>query len=216
MRDERGFSGQSSVLTPSVPADIGARTQRQRILNAMAESCAEKSFSATTIADVVGLACISRATFYKHFADKRECFDAAVQEFVDELVEAASADRSASGSRTETMRKAIDGLLEQLAAKPAYAKLVAIEASILAPEVIVAWRDRVVAALEEQWEAGVAGRSAKADSRVAVGRAQMLVADRIAAGEADGLPALQPEIAYVLLLPFVGHKKALAQLKVAG
>jgi AcrR family transcriptional regulator len=43
----------------------------------MTESCAEKTFAATTIADIVGKASISRATFYKHFTNKRECFDAA-------------------------------------------------------------------------------------------------------------------------------------------
>ena len=43
----------------------------------------------------------------------------------------------------------------------------------------------------------------------------MLVADYLAAGEAEQLPELLPEIVYVLLLPFVGHEEALAQVKLA-
>ena len=51
----------------------------------MIESCAEKTYAATTIADIVASARISRTTFYKHFADKRECFDAAIDYCIGEL-----------------------------------------------------------------------------------------------------------------------------------
>ena len=73
------------VLTPSIPRDIGVRSQRQRILESMATCCSEKTFSTTTIADIVGHASISRATFYKHFVNKRECFDAVADNFLAEL-----------------------------------------------------------------------------------------------------------------------------------
>jgi AcrR family transcriptional regulator len=217
MRDELGSGGQSSVLTPSVPMDIGLSSQRQRILDAMADSCAEKSFSVTTIADVVGRASISRATFYKHFANKRECFDAAVQDFVDELAQVAVESQSGAGSRSGAIRRATGAVLERLAANPAYAKLVAIEAPILAPGIVVKHREAAAKALEERWETGRANsaRGPRADSRLAFGRAHVLVADLIAGGEAERLPSLQPDLVYVLLLPVVGHKKALAQLKLA-
>lgn len=90
MRHEIGSIGEPGVLMPTVPADIGARLQRQRILDGMAASCAEKTFAKTTIGDIVERAAISRATFYKHFANKEECFEAAVEQFVEELEEAAA------------------------------------------------------------------------------------------------------------------------------
>jgi AcrR family transcriptional regulator len=215
MRHEIGPGGEPGVLTPSVPRDIGVRSQQRRVLEAMALSCAEKSFSATTIADVVSKASISRATFYKHFANKRDCFDAAVGGFVDELTEAASDAQASAESRPETIRRAIGAVLERLAAKPAYAKLVAIEAPILDPGIVTKHREVAVDGLREQWETGKGSKQARADARLAFGRAYLLVADYVAAGKAQQLPELLPETAYVLLLPFVGHKEALAQVKLA-
>ena len=52
-------------------------SQRGRMLAAIAEAVAEKGYAATTVADVVGRAGVSRKTFYEHFADKEECFLAA-------------------------------------------------------------------------------------------------------------------------------------------
>lgn len=213
MRHETGSGGQPGVLTPSVPRDIGARTQRQRVLEAMALSCAEKSFSATTIADVVGKASISRATFYKHFANKRECFDAAVEGFVGELKEAAIDAQSSAESRPEAIRRAIGAVLERLAAKPAYAKLVVIEAPILDPSIVNTNRNLAVERLREQWAVGKGGEHARADALLAFGRAHVLVAHYTAASKTKQLPELLPETVYVLLLPFVGHKEALAQVK---
>jgi AcrR family transcriptional regulator len=179
----------------------------------MALSCAEKSFAATTIADVVGKASISRATFYKHFVNKRECFDAAVGNFIGELKEAAIDAQSSAESRPEAIRRAIGAVLERLAAKPAYAKLAVIEAPILAPSVLDVHRNLTVEGLREQWEVGKGGQRARADAQLALGRAHVLIADYVAGGKTKQLPELLPETVYALLLPFVGHKGALAQVK---
>ncbi len=206
-------SGQGSVLTPSVPRDIGAVTQQQRIVEAMANSCAEKTFSATTIADVVGRANISRATFYKHFANKRECLDAAVISFVEELEAAAIDGQSRAEERPDAIRQAIAAVLELLAAKPAYAKLVLIEIPVLDPAIIARHGELTVEGLKAQWEVGKGGKHAGADARIAFGRAHLLVADYLAADQAEQLSELLPETVYILCLPFVGHEEALAQLK---
>jgi AcrR family transcriptional regulator len=73
--------GNKNVLALAVPADVADQSRRQRILDAIAASCAEKTFATTTIADIVGRARVSRATFYKHFKSKRDCFDAALDHF---------------------------------------------------------------------------------------------------------------------------------------
>src|SRR3954462_1896537 len=50
------------------------RTQRERMLDAMARAVAPKGYAKLTVSDVVALAGVSRRTFYEHFADKEECF----------------------------------------------------------------------------------------------------------------------------------------------
>ena len=49
-------------------------SQRGRMIAAMAETVAAKGYAATTVADVVARAGVSRKTFYEHFADREECF----------------------------------------------------------------------------------------------------------------------------------------------
>jgi AcrR family transcriptional regulator len=52
---------------------VSAR-QRERLLRAMGICVSERGYAETTIADVVRIARTSRSVFYKHFADKEECF----------------------------------------------------------------------------------------------------------------------------------------------
>ncbi len=65
-----------------------------RLLDGMANAVAASGYAATTIADIVRLAGVSRRTFYEHFATKQECFIA--------LYEAASL------NALKVLRNAID------------------------------------------------------------------------------------------------------------
>jgi AcrR family transcriptional regulator len=55
------------------PDEVKAR-QRERLVRAMGQCVSEQGYADTTIADVVRVARTSRTAFYKHFADKEECF----------------------------------------------------------------------------------------------------------------------------------------------
>lgn len=205
----------SGVLTPRLPPDIGARSQRQRILEAMAKSCAEKTYSATTIADIVGFASISRGTFYKHFANKQECFYAAADAFLLDLQATAALAfaRSGDDSPVEAVRDVIAAVLDGLAAKPEQTKMLLVEAPIVDPEIVRRYRNFAIGALEKHLQAeGIAG-DAQADSEIAFGRAKVLIADYVAAGEVEKLPTLLPELVYIALLPYAGQDAALAQAK---
>src|SRR6266513_2992964 len=52
-------------------------SQRGRLICAIADSVAAKGYAATSVADVIALAGVSRKTFYEHFGDKEDCFLAA-------------------------------------------------------------------------------------------------------------------------------------------
>jgi AcrR family transcriptional regulator len=49
-------------------------SQRGRLLFAIAQAVADKGYSATTVADIVDRASVSRSTFYEQFPDKEACF----------------------------------------------------------------------------------------------------------------------------------------------
>jgi AcrR family transcriptional regulator len=209
MRHESGSFREPGVLAPALPVDIGARSQRQRILEAMVKSCAEKSFASTTIADIVGTAGISRATFYKQFQNKRECFDAAVNEFIDLLIEAASRAQAGRDPGVDAVKAATQAILDELAAKPDHARLLLLEAPIVDPAIVGRCRELVVGGLESQ----CTRNGFRADPTIAFGRGQVLVADYVADDRADELPTLAPELIYAALLPYTGHEEALRHAK---
>src|SRR2546430_485761 len=71
----RTSANPSRALSPAARA--AAASQRGRLVEAMAQVVAEKGYPATTVADVVERAGVSRRTFYEQFADKEACFLAA-------------------------------------------------------------------------------------------------------------------------------------------
>ena len=54
--------------------DDVARNQRARMYGGMIEAVAERGYSRTTVAHVIGLAGVSRRAFYEQFANKEACF----------------------------------------------------------------------------------------------------------------------------------------------
>jgi AcrR family transcriptional regulator len=200
------------VLDPSLPPDIGALSQRQRIAEAMIDLCAEKTFTGTTIADIVGRAAISRTTFYKHFNDKRACFDAALEVCVEELSAAAAAADIPADSPAETIRAVAQAILALLAEKPALAQITLGEAIALDVANADRLREMLLPALVECWLSAGEPRG-RSDPRLAFGRVQVLILDQIVAGRAKQLPDLLPEIIYIATLPFAGHEEALRQVR---
>jgi len=204
------------VLQPTMPPDIASRTQRSRIVDAMIESCAEKTYAGTTIADIVGRARISRTTFYKHFNDKRACFDGAIDYCLTELQGVAADAHTPGDEPADAARKAAAAVLGALAERPGFAQLLSGDAIAVDPAVIERYRRATIPALEALWD----GRSERArphlDPRLTFGQAQVLLLNQIATGNTDRLPALLPEIVYLAVSPFGGHEEALRQSQLAG
>lgn len=216
MHQQRSTETPGTVLNPSTPPDIGRRSQRRRIIDAMIESCAEKTYAATTITDIVGRARISRTTFYKHFEDKRACFDASIDHCVDALQEAAASAHSAADPPGEATRKAATAVVVALVERPGYAQLLAGDAMAVDPVVIERYRRATIPALESLWSRDGGKAQTHTDPRLAFGQAQVLILNQIAAGEPEGLPDLLPELVYLAVSPYGGHEEALEQSRLAG
>ena len=182
MQKHRGSETRTSVLQPTTPVDIARQTQRQRIVDAMIESCAEKTYAATTITDIVARARISRTTFYKQFEDKRACFDAAVEFCIAELQRAAGASHSPSDPPADASRKAATAVVEALAERPGLAQLLTGDAMTVDPMVIERYRKATVPALENLWSKDGKAAGTHTDPRLAFGQAQVLILNQIAAG----------------------------------
>jgi AcrR family transcriptional regulator len=111
-----------------------AASQRQRLLEAIVELVAEKGFSEVTIGDIVSRAGTAKRTFYDHFADKLQCFLAALEGITDVLVAASARLFAVSGSVRERCEYSMRGYLELLVSMPNTAKVFYLEAVAAGPE----------------------------------------------------------------------------------
>jgi AcrR family transcriptional regulator len=182
----------------------------------MVESCAEKTYAATTITDIVSRAHISRTTFYKHFDDKRACFDAAIDYCIGELQRVAATAHSPSDPPGDAARKAATAVVGALAAKPGLAQVLTGDAMAVEPQVIERYRRATIPALEALWAENGDQPTPHTDPRLAFGQAQVLILNEIAAGKQDRLLERAPEVIYLAVSPYGGHEEALRQSRQAG
>lgn len=199
------------VLKPEAPGLIAFHSQRQRILDAMAASCAEKTYASTTISDIVGRAGVSRATFYKHFDDKRQCFDGAVDYVVDRVQAAGRGAHSDGATDAENVRGAIVAVLGLMESAPAYTRLVVIEAVAVDPKMIGRFRALVIEGIRAARGGAPDSQPPAPAGRTAFGQAQVLIANHILGGNENSLSDLLPDLVYIALLPFADPEEAMRQ-----
>lgn len=187
--------------------DVVLASQRGRLLEAMAQRVAEQGYAATTVAQVIRRAGVSRKTFYEHFADKRACFLAA-WEVGNEilLAQVLAAGEEADDWRTR-LRAGADAFLEVLAAEPEFARSFMVEVLSVGEEAL-ARRAEIVgqfaAALAETHRQALA-EGAKLRPvppwafRAAAGAAWELTVEHLRTHGVEGLTALAPQIEQVQL-----------------
>jgi AcrR family transcriptional regulator len=121
--------------------DLVAASQRQRLLEAMTELVAEKGYAAVTIGDIVQRAGTAKRTFYDHFADKTQCFLAALDVITEALLATGRSTFAVSGGTRERTENSLRGYLARLVAMPSTAKVFYLEANAAGPEAVTRRND---------------------------------------------------------------------------
>ncbi len=172
-----------------IPADIVARNQRERLVAAMAEVCAEKGYAEASVAGVAKRAGVSSVTFYKQFAGKRDCMLAAHRELLGRLLEEVDRACEAEGEQGERPWTALRTALALFAADQPSARLLTVEILAAGAEG-VKHHDAMVEAL---------GRRIGAEW-IPVAGMLALIGRLVMAGEASRLSSLEDELAATLSL----------------
>ncbi len=149
----------------------------------MAEVCAERGYAEATVSAVAKRAGVSSLTFYKQFADKRDCMLAAHRQLLERLLEAIDEAREEAGDANALRRITVRTALALFAADPPSAQLLTVEILAAGPEGVKR-HDAMVGALAERSDTDwvrAAGMLA-------------LVGKRVVTGEADRLPGLEDEL----------------------
>lgn len=191
-----------------LPAEVVARSQRDRLLDAAVNVVAEKGYGATTVADLTKEAGVSRTTFYELFEDKEACFIAAYDTAADVLARRISDAFETQEAWPDRVRAGLMVLLESLAVEPQVARLALVDVGSAGPRAQRRYRaalQRMTPFFDEGRDFAPSGRRLPANtSRMAIGAVTGLVADEIEAGRTERLPDLLPEILFATLVPYVG------------
>ena len=194
---------------PELSREFVAVHKRRRIVDAMAELCAEHGYEATKIADVVARAGVARKTLYDNFGGKEELLLAAFDETAASLrdsVEAACSDApQEDGRRVEAGLRA---LLAFTAAHPARARICLVEALSATADSAVRYEEQMHAFVDLLREsAPAAGRLPQTIEETLVGGVAWIVQQRLRHGEGGRVEALLPELTQFVLSPYRGVGK---------
>lgn len=120
------------------PTDVDPR---RRLLRGVAAAVAEKGYAATTIADVVARAHVSKRTFYEHFPDKQACFLEAYRRGTDRLARRMlEAGTGTDGPWRERLRAALHAYFGVLVDAPASTRSFTAEVVAAGPDAVAARR----------------------------------------------------------------------------
>jgi AcrR family transcriptional regulator len=119
----RGLASGRGRLTPEEVASH----QRARLVGAMLEAVSRHGYAGVTLRELVGLAGVSKSTFYEHFESKQDCFLAGFDEIVNEAGAQIDDARDAGSSPPARLRAALAAAAELATAMPAAASLVLVD-----------------------------------------------------------------------------------------
>ena len=203
----------------NLPIPRIADSQRERILVGMAECCAAKGFGATTISDITEAAGVSRATFYELFKDKEDCFHAAMEVALADVMGSIVAIYSPDKPWPTTIRDSAAAILELFKSRPAFARMTLVEAPSSGEQGFELYSSgkHVLQSLLDLGRGDPVEEEAIPSSAgvAALAAAESLVVGQILSGSTDRLPELLPDIVYIITVPYLGQAEALRQSREA-
>ncbi len=124
---------------PSGPHPLGApgvaRNQRIRIHGGMIEAVAARGYPQTSVKLVIGLAGVSRRSFYEQFSGKEECFMATFDLIVNRTIKRLTdAYRTAEGDERQRLRATLGALGAELEQNPKAMRLAIAESQAAGAE----------------------------------------------------------------------------------
>jgi AcrR family transcriptional regulator len=212
----------SSDATPSAMPFSGLRSRpaRERLLEAMLIASGELGYEQVAVRHVIERAKTSRATFYKHFDDREDCFVQAQRDAGEWLYRRlVGAGKRQPGWR-EGLRAALAELLEFCANQPAIAKALLVEPHAAGERTMDQRRD-----LMERLSHALDGARREIPSRQApppvtstfmVGAIDTLVCAKLMDGDAARAPEMLPGLLYFVVMQYFGEDAAWEEMTAAS
>lgn len=201
----------------ALPAASVAGEQRLRVFAAIARLCREKGYAATTVADVVSLAGVSREAFYEQFRGKEDAFLSAQAYALENSVSIAAADFFSAGAWPERLWRGAKTTLRYVAGLPDLSTLDFVESYAVGTAAIrrsFEGRMAYTLFLQEGYRQRPQAESLpRICSEAIAGAILELMRRQALQGEIERAPELLPQIAYLALAPFIGLDSAMRRVE---
>jgi len=203
----------------NVSRSFVVHSQRERILDAVANLAAAQGYAELTVEDIAEQAAVSLKAFYEHFADKEDAFLVAYEVGHGKVLAMVEHAYAAESDWRLGVRAGIAALFGFLATEPAFARIALVDA--LAATVLTAERSNAgVSAFAQMLVPGLEEVAVQSPPAAVTVEAiaggifdlclQYTLEDRI-----RELPELTVSATYIALAPFLGSAEA-ARIAVAG
>ena len=198
-----------------LPREAVTESQRIRIHQAIIDVVASRGYPETRVVDVIGVAGVSRKTFYEQFESKEDCFLAAYDLLLEGLLgETTDAFESRAGSPwAERVSAALGVLLVHLARHPEEARFAIVEVLAAGPKAL-ARRDSALRQFTGFLEPGRSETAVELPgitSLAVAGGVNEILYSEILHGAVARLPSRLPDLMFWVALPFLGAEAAGAE-----
>jgi AcrR family transcriptional regulator/DNA-binding MarR family transcriptional regulator len=190
--------------------------QRGRMLAAAVDAVDEVGYAGMTVAQVISRARVSRKTFYDVFADREDCFLAALDQALEQGRTLLSEEYAGQQSWSEGIRAALARLLSQMDAEPALTRLVVVEA-LAAGDRVLERRAEAFAELAAAIDRGRAEPDAcdppEVTAEGVVGAVFAVLHARVLESDGTPLSGLLGQLMSIIVLPYLGAEAAERELE---
>jgi AcrR family transcriptional regulator len=195
-----------------LPRQFVIASQRERLLDGTARAVGEIGYPALTVQAIIDRAAVSRKTFYEHFSDKEDCFLAAYDAIVEQIIGAVTSAYEGEESWHDRVYAGIRAFLEFLASEPYFARMCIVDVLAAGP-LALERRDAAMQAFTLFFEAGRSESPPHLSppeiaAEAVVGGIYEIIYARVLRSRTDELPDLLPEIMYFALVPYIGRRSA--------
>jgi AcrR family transcriptional regulator len=196
-----------------LPPEVVAATQRDRLLDGLVQTVAEKGYVNARVGDICLAAGVTRPAFYALFEGKEDAFIAAYQYGAKVLYSLMKQAHTTVLDWPAAVRCGLRTLLDTLAAVPSFARVALVEIDAVGPAAREE-RDRLLRECDRFYvkapppPLGVSLLDRQALMTAVTGGCYAMIRGHVAAGDFAGLPGLLPTLTYHVLVPFIGPEEA--------
>jgi AcrR family transcriptional regulator len=212
MLNSSHLGGTSEPVASVVVADPRS-DPRARMLGAMIATVSYRGYDRTTLERVLQTAEVSASVFDEHFENKQDCFLQALDDLLARIERRVRGEVERAVPWPERVRSGLAALLSALAEDPDGARVLLIEclsAGAAANERLRALAELFPELLEEgRFHCADPDHLPPGTSEALVGGVVAILQRRALEDRSGELPRLLGDVAYFVLLPYLGHHRAL-------